>query len=82
MRRCHHICATFAAIVILFLATRSGSAQELSPWDGDWITDFGQMSIAVEDGRIFGSLGQDGELSGTADAKGAELTYKSKKKNG
>lgn len=60
-------------ILLVFAFLQSSSPAQLSPWDGDWITDEGEMSFVVEGTELSGSFGNEGDVSGTAEGEMAEI---------
>ena len=70
----------FTRIIAFALSVMAShlSAQE-SEWNGDWITDDGEMSFFVESGELTGSFGLEGDVSGSVDGNTAEIEYTSAK---
>jgi len=56
---------------------------QISPWEGDWITDLGEMNLIVEGDEISGDLGANGSVIGTVDGDKAAISYEvNEKKKG
>ena len=67
-------------IVLLVVATFQSADAQTSPWEGDWITDLGEMNLIVDGDEISGDLGIEGTVSGSVDGKKATIDYQQGKK--
>lgn len=67
-------------IVLLVVATFQSAVAQTSPWEGDWITDLGEMNLIVDGDEISGDLGIEGTVSGSVDGKKATIDYQQGKK--
>jgi predicted esterase len=66
---------------ILAMASHSALFGQTSPWEGDWITDLGEMSLMVDGEEVSGSL-KDKDITGTVKDGSVKLLYQTQKRQG
>lgn len=68
-------------ILLFFTFVQSSAIAQTSPWEGDWITDLGELNVIVEDGELSGSL-KDKDVDGVVDGNELKLNYENRIRQG
>ena len=72
---------TSFVILLFFGCIQSNAVAQLNNWEGNWITDFGELKITVDDGELSGTL-KDRDVDGTAEGKSLKLNYEKRIQQG